>query len=426
MLRLQIAAPAAQREQAQRALLRASNLTIDASGVLLTCLMPGAPSPHEPPGLRPIAVPLWIATRDGKLIGTPRETGALPRLIADLDALAHADAWRALWVEQAPPVAEARITIEQAGAALPNDTALQVGARYEFRVQNTASTARYLTLIEIGSDQQVRQLVPHPRHVDPTPQRIEPGQSLAVAADYYARDEQFAAVVDGGLPAAFPDRHPWTPDAPATMTLRAILTATPLHLELDAPPPVIEAGDIATLEVALEGEPPPPEESDDEREISPTGSGYVLIYWVELLDGTVLGHLGVTSTTGMKHLNPSEGYWNWFPKKEEPWPDAFRLRGETVGQHETMVLTQFAGAKRLTNPTFSTKAVTIGSPPGMTQSWKIIHGTDLVGYMARAEEHLYWYSTKQRDYLPMGTLTFTPASLPTSGDFHPATDVPLN
>lgn len=84
-------------------------------------------------------MPLWIATRDGKLIGTPRETSALPRLIADLDALAHADAWRALWVEQAPPVAEARITIEQAGVALPSDTALQVGARYEFRVQNTAT-----------------------------------------------------------------------------------------------------------------------------------------------------------------------------------------------------------------------------------------------------------------------------------------------
>jgi hypothetical protein len=62
----------------------------------------------------------------------------------------------------------------------------------------------------------------------------------------------------------------------------------------------------------------------------------------------------------------------------------------------------------------------------MTQSWKISQDGELLGYMARAEETLYWYSVKQRGYLPFGELVFTAESLPTSGDFHPAVDVPLN
>lgn len=433
----------------------------DAGAIVEIRLLTPVDPPSDPAvkalaGDRPVVVPTWFAHRGGEQIVRPREVGALPQLLADLSAVAR---WEAAAQLSPPPSAAlptVRIVIEDpAGAPIGRDVALEatddagdpaaqrVAPRYEFRLVNDGAEAVYVALLELGANRAVTALLPHPQHVDQLRSgcRLEAGASVALAADYYARDGRFAPLIAGGLPARIPAEHPWvvqpnSPPPPCAVTLLALVTRERIDLPLDGPPGALRAAlethDWAVVTRTVRIDPPPPPaidapEDDGGRQISPTGSGYVLVYGIEKLNGYQLGTMGVTSTTGMKHLNPYQGYWRWFPKSTQPWPSAFRLVAQSSPIPEAEALSQFTGARRLTNEPFAVKPTKVIAPDDMQQCWKITFKGAELGYLARAGDRLHWYCKDDRAWLPQGTLEFTAASgLPVGDLYHQQVDDPLN
>ena len=409
-------------------------------------LEPGAPQPGEPANLRPIMRALWIAAQGDTLICRPRESDEASLLVHDLDQLARCEGMRAVDNPGAPPAVTAVeiIVVDANGDALAPGTALADGAVCDFVVRNGGLAPVWVALLELGADRTVGAL--YPEGIGPG-EKLEPGESLAFGAEYLARLPDFASDISVGQPADFPwvvQPGPISGAPPCVFTLKAIVTAGPVPLPLD--------GSVAELTAALEHsphawacvhrdqiiDPPPPEpepepEVDgDSRQISPTGSGYVLVYWAERLDGTELGHLGITATSGMKYMGPEQGYW-MFPEPGKAWPSEFRLRpgerGKTTvdptGVPDAQAQNQFFGAQRRTNPAFGTayKPITLTQ---VDESWSVSSQGALVGYMARVGDELHWFTTQTHTYLPRQILEFKHAALPTSGDFFSAVDDPLN
>ena len=99
------------------------------------------------------------------------------------------------------------------------------GDRAEFEIRNQHIEDVWVNLIQFGADGAVELLLP--RHGHPTYSgggvRLEPGQVLRVAADYYRQDPRFRREVAGGLPLHLPAGFPG-PRSPARTSRAACST----------------------------------------------------------------------------------------------------------------------------------------------------------------------------------------------------------
>lgn len=411
-------------------------------------LEPGAPQPGQPAHLGAIVRAIWIAADGDELLCRPRDRDELILLIRDLELAARCAAMRTL-DNPAPPPAVGGVSIivlDAQHTALPIGAALEDGAVCDFVVRNDGDAPVWVALLELGADRTVGAL--YPEGAGPGEQ-INPGESLAFGADYLGRLPDFAEEISIGLPADFPwvmQPDPLAEPPSCVFTLKAIVSTGPIVLALDGPMDALansldsspHAWGCVHREQTINAPPLEPEQvpepEEGKRQISPTGSGYVLVYWAEKLDGTELGRLGVTANKGMTPtMDNARGYW-LFPQAGKAWPSEFRLRPgkqgkatvDIAGVHVSQVGNGFYGAQRRTNPSFGTvfKSISLTS---VDQSWEVSSLGKRVGYMARVGERLHWFTQDKRlSYLPRKILQFKSAPLPLGGgDFYSAVDLPL-
>lgn len=194
--------------------------------------------------------------RDGRFAVRPRPDGRaeIPGLIGDLLAvgrfrqllcLDNPDAasplkgrvsLRALrWNPEQKALADA---VPQAGDGV---VVFEEGEKAEFEIVNHHEAAVWITLVEFGSDFRIALLVPKVRH--PTyargGMRLEPGQTLRVAADYYRQDPRYAEAVRDGLPLRLPPGFPWAAEPGerndlGLVTLKLLVTSVSADFEFVA------------------------------------------------------------------------------------------------------------------------------------------------------------------------------------------------
>lgn len=448
MIRINLEGLPAEARAGARAQIQAQrDLIEDGSSDLRIWLMqPGVEQPGEPANVRPIAQPVWVAARGDWVVCRPRAPSENTLLIRDLQRLARYTGMRDL----ANPAASVDlqsgvrvVVVDADGQPVAAGAPLMDGARCDYEVHNDSTLPVWVTLLELGADRSVTSMFPW----EPGPgERIAPGAKFALAGDFLERHPDFTSTFSVGVPTD----HPWVvqpgpvPETPpaCVQTLKAIVTTAPVPLSVD--------GDLAELRATLEAdagdwvcvhhdqiiEPAPAQPAqvqvvDGGREISPTGSGYVLVYWAEKLSGASLGGcLGVTATSGMSQMGENWGYWN-FPVSGAGWPSEFRLRPGSPGKStvdgsglpESQAINQFTGAVRRTNKPFSTarKKITL-SPSQVDQSWKVTSPSGVVAYMARVGADLYWFTSADIAYMPKDILEFKSEPLPTNGEFYSAVD----
>jgi Caspase domain len=85
------------------------------------------------------------------------------------------------------------------------------GEKAEFEIVNRHEAPLWVTLLEFGCDHRISLLLPFPRHATYARggMRLEPGQTLRVAADYYRQDPRYAEAARDGLPLHLPQGFPW-------------------------------------------------------------------------------------------------------------------------------------------------------------------------------------------------------------------------
>jgi hypothetical protein len=112
------------------------------------------------------------------------------------------------------------------------------GQKAEFEIVNRHEAAVWITLVEFGSDYRISLLVPKPGHATYARggMRLEPGQALRVAADYYRQDPRFAEAVREGLPLHLPKGFPWAAEPGeenelGLVTLKLLVTSASADFE---------------------------------------------------------------------------------------------------------------------------------------------------------------------------------------------------
>ena len=426
----------------------AASLTEDANSDLRIWLLePGVEQPGEPAQMRPLARAVWVAARGDALVCRMRPPGESTLLVSDLDATARCEAMRAAENPLAPAALNAvRIVIVDGdGSAVTAENALEDGAACDFEIHNDGDVPVWVSLVEMGAD---RSIITHFPWAAGVGERIEPGAKFAAAADYMRRHPEYEPVINVFVAAA----HPWVIQpgpmengfAPCVFTLKAFVSTAPVALDLEGPVDAIV--DALNANSALGWtcihrdqtvERPPVEplvdtEDGNGRQISPTGSGYVLVYWAEKLNGSSLGGaLAVTAVKGITVLKPEHGYWT-FPASGQSWPDAFRLRpgpktGATVdpkGVPESQVASEFLAQPKRNNDVFGMERKPIPQfvRSQVEKSWTVTSNGTVQAYMALLNDNLYWFANTSMAYLPKTILEFKTAALPADGKYFTAVD----
>jgi hypothetical protein len=121
----------------------------------------------------------------------------------------------------------------RAGTALADD-GFQEGEKAEFVISNTGDETVYVSLLQFGVDRAIDLLLPIAGHPHDTTGGyvLEAGQTLRLAADYFAADPRFGKSVSAGLPLRLPDGFPWAAEPglderEGTIVLRLIVTCQP-------------------------------------------------------------------------------------------------------------------------------------------------------------------------------------------------------
>ena len=112
------------------------------------------------------------------------------------------------------------------------------GEKAEFEIVNGHDAAVWVTLVEFGCDHRISLLLPRPGHATYARggQRLEPGQTLRLASEYYRQDPRFAEAVRDGLPLRLPKGFPWAAEPGEEMDLGLItlrLLVTPASADFE-------------------------------------------------------------------------------------------------------------------------------------------------------------------------------------------------
>jgi len=99
--------------------------------------------------------------------------------------------------------------VPEPGAGVP---IFREGDKAEFEIINRHDTAVWVTLIQLGCDGKIELLLPRPGHATYARggMRLDPGQTVRLAGDYYLQDPGYAEAVRDGLPLHLPEGFPWT------------------------------------------------------------------------------------------------------------------------------------------------------------------------------------------------------------------------
>ena len=94
----------------------------------------------------------------------------------------------------------------------------------------------WTSLLQFGADGTIELLLPRPGHPTYRPGGVclHPGESLRLAADYYARDPRHRAEVSAGLPLRLPDGFPRKAESvgsTATLFLKLMAATRPVDFE---------------------------------------------------------------------------------------------------------------------------------------------------------------------------------------------------
>ncbi len=260
-LRVAIAAPAEPRNRLAEALAGVSLLQEVAEAreadVLIRCLEPRETAgPADPcPGVGPLAERTWAAIgRDGRLAARlrPDRPEEIRGLLADLLAIGR---YRQLLDLDNPAPAsrlKGRVLLRakrwnpdqkafadaapEAGAGM---VVFREGEKAEFEIVNRHDAAVWVTLVEFGCDGRIALLMPRPGHATYAPggMRLEPGQTLRLAADYYRQDPDYAEAVREGLPLDLPEGFPWAAEPGeeadlGVLTLKLLVTPASADFEI--------------------------------------------------------------------------------------------------------------------------------------------------------------------------------------------------
>ncbi|HEX9941451.1 MAG TPA: caspase family protein [Thermoanaerobaculia bacterium] len=299
-LRVAIAAPEEPRARLVEAFAGVPLLQVveetGAADILVRCLGPReAAGPADPcPGVGPLIERTWVAVgRDGRLAvrlrpDRPEEMQGLLgdlvgvgryRQLLDLDNPDPASRLKGRvllrarrWHPDPKAFADA---VPEAGDGV---AVFREGEKAEFEIVNRHDAAVWITLVEFGCDGKIALLLPRPGHATYARggMRLEPGETVRLAADYYRQDPGYAEAVREGLPLHLPDGFPWTaePGEEADLglvTLKLLVTPASADfefLEQEATRDAVAAGShplerLALLYAAGEGKrsfrPTPPE-----------------------------------------------------------------------------------------------------------------------------------------------------------------------
>lgn len=259
-LRVTIVASDEARSRLARALLSEPLLQAVEEGgqadVLIRCLEPRERvGPGDPcPGVGPLEVRTWAAVgRDGRLAARlrpdrPEEMQGL------LDDLVGVGRYRQLLDLDNPDRGsdlKGRVTLRakrwnpdqkafvdalpDAGVGVP---VFREGEKAEFEITNGHEKALWVTLVQFGCDGKIQLLLPMPGHATYARGglRLEPGETLLLAADYFRQDPGYAEAVREGLPLHLPKGFPWVaePGEEADLglvTLKLLVTAVSADFE---------------------------------------------------------------------------------------------------------------------------------------------------------------------------------------------------
>jgi len=112
------------------------------------------------------------------------------------------------------------------------------GEKAEFEIASRHDAAVWVTLLEFGCDGRIALLLPRPKHATYARggMRLEPGQTLRLAADYYRQDPGYAERVREGLPLHLPKGFPWAAEPGEEMemgllTLKLLVTSASADFE---------------------------------------------------------------------------------------------------------------------------------------------------------------------------------------------------
>jgi Caspase domain len=259
-LRVAIAAPAEPRARLAEALAGAPLLQEVAEAgeadVLIRCLEPRTTAaPADPcPGVGPLAERTWAALgRDGRLAARLRPDrreevrGLLDDLVAagryrqllELDNGDSASRLKGrvlLRIERWDPGQKAFAgAAPEAGAGM---VVFRQGEKAEFAITNRHDAAVWVTLVELGCDGKIALLMPRPGHAIYARggMRLEPGQTLRLAAEYFRQDPDVAEAVREGLPLHLPEGFPWAAEPGeeaglGVLTLKLLVTPASADFE---------------------------------------------------------------------------------------------------------------------------------------------------------------------------------------------------
>jgi len=130
------------------------------------------------------------------------------------------------------------------------------GEKAEFEVVNGHDAAVWVTLVQFGCDGRIELLMPMPGHATYARggMRLDPGQTVRLAADYFRQDPRFTDAILEGLPLHLPKGFPWAAEPGeeaglGLVTLKLLVTPASADFEfVEQKAPRIEAAGPNPLE----------------------------------------------------------------------------------------------------------------------------------------------------------------------------------
>jgi hypothetical protein len=125
--------------------------------------------------------------------------------------------------------------VPEAGAGMP---VFREGEQADFEITNRHDAALWLTLVQFGCDGKIELLMPMPGHATYARggMRLDPGETLRLAADYFRQDPGYAEAVREGLPLRLPEGFPWAAEPGekvdlGILTLKLLITPASADFE---------------------------------------------------------------------------------------------------------------------------------------------------------------------------------------------------